>query len=258
MDKVAMITGAAAGIGRGIAIELAKNGYDLMIHTGTDIEKAKQLCETLMRDYNVHAYSIQADLMDVKSPDYIFDEFDRRYNRLDLYVNNAGITEGALFLDTKRELLDRIVDINYKGAFFCTQKAAQRMVKKNIEGNIIIIVSNMKTIIYPTMSVYGSIKAALNQLTKQISMELAPYNIRVNSISPGYVDSSERMESIKEKSMMFIPMKRWATVQEIGQAVLYLSSEYAKSITGSCIEIDGGAVNRYFDLKKYTQKCFDD
>lgn len=258
LNQVAMITGAGAGIGRGVAIELAKNGYDIMIHSATNIKKANELCEYIKSKYGKQAYAVQADLMDPDAPEKIFKEFDLHYDRLDLYVNNAGITEGALFLDTTQELLNRIVTINYKGAFFNTQQAARRMVDKKIQGNIIIIVSSMKTIIYPTMSVYGSVKAGLNQLAKQISMELAPYGIRVNTISPGYVDSSERMQSLKESSMQYIPMKRWATVEEIGKAVVYLSSSAAASITGTSLEIDGGAANRYFAMKKYTQKDFDE
>jgi len=258
MNKVAFITGAGVGIGRGIAFALAKEGYNLMIHSATNIEKAMQVCKDAKEKYGVQAFAVQADLNKEDAPQKMFADFDKYYDRLDVYVNNAGITDGALFLDCTKELMDKIVNVNYKGSFFCTQQAAKRMVENKISGNIIIIVSNMKTIIYPTMSIYGSIKAALNQLSKQISVELAPYGIRVNAISPGYVDSSERMQYLKETSMQYIPLKRWASVEEIGKAVLYLTSDAAASITGTCLEIDGGAANRFFPLKKYTQHNFDE
>ena len=253
MRKIAAVTGAGAGIGRGIAIELAKAGYDLLIHSATNYDKAETLCGELKRDYGVEAYAVQADLMDPDAPARIFEAFDGHFDHIDLFVNNAGVTEGAPFLSMTRETVDRVTGIDLKGSYFCVQEAAKRMVKNHTEGSIVIIVSNQKEFLMPKMSIYGPVKSALDRFAKHASMELAPYRIRVNTIAPGWVDSSERLAPYRESSLKQIPLRRWATVSEVGQAVLYLSSPQAGFITGACLTMDGGAVNKYFDMDDFVQ-----
>ena len=254
MRKIAAVTGAGAGIGRGIAIELAKAGYDLLIHSATHFDRAEQLCEELRRDFGAAAFAVQADLLDPAAPKRIFEAFDKHFDHIDLFVNNAGITEGAPFLSMTRETVDRVTDIDLKGSYFCVQEAARRMVKNHTEGCIVIIVSNQKDFLMPKMSIYGPVKSALDHFAKHASMELAPYKIRVNTIAPGWVDSSERLWPYRESSLKQIPLKRWATVSEVGQAVLYLASPQAGFITGSCLTMDGGAVNKYFDMEDFAQE----
>jgi len=251
--QIAMVTGAAGGIGRGIALELAKAGYDLMLHSARDFNAAKILCDEIKDRYGSAAFAVQADLQDPEAPDHIFSEFDKRFGRLDLYVNNAGVTEGAPFLKMTRETFDRVYEINLRGAYFCVQNAAKRMVEIGVKGNIIIITSNQQHYIMPRMSVYGPVKSALMRFAAHASMELAEYGIRVNSIAPGYVDSSPRMAPSREKSMEHIPLRRWATVEEVGQAVLYLASPSAAFITGTCLVMDGGASNQNRSMGMFNQ-----
>lgn len=251
MNKTAVITGAGQGIGRGIAIELAKAGYSLLIHSATNITRAEALCRELKENYGCTAYSVQADLLKPEAPGEIFKAFDEHFDHLDLFVNNAGVTEGGPFLQTTRETVDRVTDIDLKGSFFCIQEAAKRMVDKHIEGNIVVIVSNQMDCLFPDMAIYGPVKKALERLAKHVSMELAKYKIRVNAIAPGWVDSGERLWKYRESSMSQIPLRKWATVEQIGQAVLYLVSPQADFITGSTLYMDGGAVNRFFDLDEF-------
>ena len=241
MAKTAMVTGAADGIGKGIARELAKNGWDLMIHSGTNAAGAKALAEALSAEYGIRAAGMQEDLLATGAPARIFREFDRHFDHIDLFVNNAGVTEGAPFLDVTEETFDRVVGIDLKGAFFCTQEAAKRMAAKKIPGNIVIIASNLREYIMPNMAVYGPVKAAAARLAKHEAIELAPYGIRVNAIAPGYVDSTERMRPYRESSMRHIPLKKWASVEQVAKLVLHLVSEDGSFFTGSVITMDGGA-----------------
>lgn len=253
-NKIALVTGASDGIGKGIAQVLAKNGYDLMIHSARSVEKAEQLCKELTETYGVRAHFVQADLLDPSAPEKIFSEFDKYYDELNLYVNNAGVTEGDAFLELTRETVERVVKINLEGMIFCTQQAAKRMVAKKTKGNIVIITSNHQQVVMPNSSIYGAIKSAMDRIAKHISMELAPYGIRANTIAPGWVDSTARMEPYRKASLNYIPMRRWATVEEIGEMVLYLDSPFAASITGTCIVIDGGASNRFFSAEEHVDK----
>ena len=251
--QIALVSGASGGIGRGIAIELAKAGYDLMVHSSRDFPAAESLCDEMTREYGCRAYAVEADFTRKDAPDIVFEAFDEKFDRLDLYVNNAGVTEGAPFLEMTHETFDRVANINFRSAYFCVQHAARRMVKMKIRGNIIVISSNQQQVVMPRMSVYGPVKSSLMRFAKHASMELAKYGIRVNSIAPGFTNSKNRTEQEQEHTMKFIPLRRWATVEEVGQAVLYLVSPAARFITGTCLLMDGGASNKHFDMEAFDQ-----
>lgn len=244
MSKIAMVTGAGDGIGKGVCHVLAQDGYDLMIHTGTNAQKAEALCNELKEQYGIRAHWVQADLMDPASPQKMFEAFDSFFDHLDLFVNNAGITEGAPFLKMDQNMFDRIVTINLKGSYFCTQQAALRMVEKGIKGNIILLSSNLREYIMSTCSVYGPVKEAIARLAQHESMELAQFGIRVNAIAPGCVNSSARMEKERERTMRLIPLRKWATVEQVGKLILYLVSDDGSFFTGSVLTMDGGASNQ--------------
>ena len=243
MSKIAMVTGASDGIGNGVCRVLAQDGYDLMVHTGTNAQKAEMLCNELIEEFGIRAHWVQADLMDPNAPTKMFEAFDSYFDHLDLFVNNAGITEGTPFLQMDQNTFDRVVGINLRGAFFSTQQAALRMVEKGIKGNIILLSSNLREVIMSSSSIYGPVKSAVARLAKHESMELAQFGIRVNAIAPGCVDSSARMQAVRESTMRLIPLRKWATVEQIGKLVLYLVSEDGSFFTGSVIPMDGGASN---------------
>ena len=241
MKKVAMVTGAGEGIGMGICRVLAREGYDLMIHTATNLAPAEKLRDELIASYGIRAYVVKADFLHPGAFQEMFREFDAKFDRLDLFCNNAGITEGAPFLEMSEETFERVVNINLKGSFFCTQEAAKRMIRMGIEGSIVLLSSNLREYIQPHMSVYGPVKSAIAQLAKNEAMELAPYGIRVNAIAPGWVDSSPRLEPHRESSKRNIPLGKWATVEQVGELVLYLASQKGDFFTGSVLTMDGGA-----------------
>jgi len=240
-NKVALVTGAGIGIGRGIAIELAKAGYNVAINYNSSRAEAEEVCK-LINSMGVKSVMLQADLSKVDETVKMFNELRNEFDRLDLFVNNSGITMKSPFLETTEEIFDKMCDLNFKGAYFCVQQAAKYMVEKNIPGNIIIISSNHYKAHFDDVSVYGSVKAGLTKFAEHAAKELAKYKIRVNVIAPGWTDTGAPRMAPKESTYHKIPLKRWCTPEEIGKAVLYLTSDYAASITGACLIIDGGAV----------------
>ena len=238
MNKVAFVTGGGTGIGFGIAKELLKEGYDVAVsYCGSKdgAEKIINYAKTLGRK----AIAIKADISKVSEIEKMFLEFSCEFSRLDLFVNNAGITKKATFLDTTEELFDTICNVDFKGAFFAMQCAAKIMVKQN-SGNIVLISSNNVIAHFADVSVYASVKTAATKLAEHMAIELAQYNIRVNTVAPGWVDTGSSRLDAKEETYYKVPLKKWATTEEVAKAVVYLSN--SPSITGATLLMDNGAV----------------
>lgn len=238
MNKVAFVTGGGTGIGFGIAKELLKEGYDVAVsYCGSKdgAEKIINYAKTLGRK----AIAIKADISKVSEIETMFLEFSCEFPRLDLFVNNAGITKKATFLDTTEELFDTICNVDFKGAFFAMQCAAKIMVKQN-SGNIVLISSNNAIAHFADVSVYASVKTAATKLAEHMAIELAQYNIRVNTVAPGWVDTGSSRLDAKEETYYKVPLKKWATTEEVAKAVVYLSN--SSSITGATLLMDNGAV----------------
>lgn len=241
MKKVAFVTGGGTGIGQGISIELAKAGYDVAFsYCGSVDGKNKTVKE--IEKLGGKALALKADLSKIDEIDRMFEEFASTFSRLDLFVNNAGITEKSDFLHTTPELFDKICAVDYRGAFFCMQRAAQIMVDKSIKGNIVLISSNNAIAHFADVSVYASAKAAAGKMAEHVAIELAQFGIRVNTVAPGWTDTGAARLDAKEETYYKIPLKKWATVEEIGKTVIFLDSPAAASITGTTIIMDNGAV----------------
>ena len=260
--KAALITGAGVGIGRGIAYKLADAGYDIAVNFNSSCSEAEEVCESINSSCRgVKAVPIKADISDIAQVKMLFAEFGRHFGSLDLFVNNAGITKKESFLDTDEAMFDQICGVNFKGAFFCVQKAAKYMITHNTLnkadnnnaegetkgdgpgtlGSVVVISSNHYAMHSEDVSLYGSVKAALNKMAEHAALELAKYGIRVNIIAPGWTDTGAPRMAPKEGTLGKIPLKRWCTPEEIGEAVLFISSPHAASVTGACLMIDGGA-----------------
>lgn len=239
-NKTALVTGASRGIGRSIALALADDGYDVGINYVKSKEKAQEVCD-LVRAKGVDAVCIQGDISNMQDITCMFDSFFGYFGKIDLLVNNAGITKCAPFLDTTEELWNQVTNTDWKGSFFCAQRAAKSMVEAGSSGVIVNISSNQQDGCWPASSVYGPTKAALNKFTKHAALELARHGIRVLSIAPGYTTSSDHNTSPNGTSAR-IPAGRFASYEEIGDAVVFLASEKAGFITGTCLTIDGGAL----------------
>ncbi len=238
--KRALVTGSGGGIGQGIAIELGKAGYDVVVHYNANAAGAEVTCRRIV-DAGGRAYPIQADLTKVSEVKRLFDEGVGLLGGLDLYVNNSGITLKSPFEETTEELFDRVVAVDFKSAYFCIQSAAAKMAERGIRGSIVVISSSNAFQQLPKVSVYGSVKTALCKLTRHAAAEYAKYGIRVNCIAPGWTATPRTLAEDVKATYSIIPLKRWVQPEEIGQMVLFYDSPAAQSVTGNILLADGGA-----------------
>lgn len=241
MSKTAFVTGGGTGIGKGIAIWLAKCGYDVAISYYGSAAGAEDTVGCI-RSMGRKSIAIKANVGEVSAIRNMFLEYRKHFSALDLFVNNAGITKKASFLETEEELFDQICSVDYKGAFFCVQEAAKIMVEQETKGSIVLISSNNAAAHYADVSVYGSVKAAATKMAEHAAIELAKYGIRVNTVAPGWTDTGAARLDAKEETYYKVPLQKWTTVEEIAKTVEFLASDGAASITGTTIVVDNGAL----------------
>lgn len=172
----------------------------------------------------------------------MFSQFTETFGTIDLMVNNAGVSMFAPLLQVTEQMWDQVNDIDWKGTYFCTQRAAQLMIDTQKQGVILNMSSNQKDGCWPTASVYGPAKAAITKFTRHAAMELAPYGIRVVAIAPGYTDVGWPADNPVHEAKGKIPLRRFATPEEIAQVIYRLTSDEFSYMTGSCLDIDGGAL----------------
>ncbi|MBQ7191113.1 MAG: SDR family oxidoreductase [Kiritimatiellae bacterium] len=239
MPKHALVTGAGTGIGRAIARELAKAGYDVALHCNASRDGAESAAAEI-RALGRRAEVYQADLSDLAAIDGMFEAFRKDLERLDLFVNNAGITLLAPFLEMTPEAFDKNYAVDFRAPYFCMQKAAKMMVEQG-NGNIVAIASNNAYCQFACASAYAAMKAGLVKMVRSIGLEMAKYGIRVNAIAPGWTDTGAARLDAKESTYYKIPLRRWVQPEEVGQAVLFFDSPAAASITGVTLVMDGGA-----------------
>ncbi len=239
--SVALITGAARGIGRAIALELARPGLTLYLN---DVALGDDAART---QKDVEAKGAQARLIEFNVADFSqvqrgLDEIVKESGRLDLLVNNAGITRDNLILRMKEDEWDAVLTVNLKGAYNCIRAASKTMVKQRF-GRIINISSVVGVMGNAGQANYVASKAGLIGLTKSVARELASRNITVNAVAPGFIQT-EMTESLSEKvkaeMLAQIPLGRFGTPAEVAQAVAFLASEAAAYLTGQVIHVNGG------------------
>lgn len=243
-QKVAIVTGSDSGIGRGIAIELAKQGATVVINYAHNQEKANEVLQTIQQAGG-KAIVIQADVSQYQQAIGLVQQTVEHFSRLDIMVNNAGMEIHSPFLEVTEEHWDRVLSVDLKGAFFCAQVAAQQMVKSKTAGRIINISSVHEDIAMPNNAPYCCAKGGLRMMTRTICQELAPYNITVNNIAPGAIqtpiDADVEADPEKMKALLAeIPLHRMGQPEEIGKLVVFLASDAASYITGTTYIIDGG------------------
>ncbi len=241
-DKVSLVTGAAQGIGKAIALKLAQEGSDIVL---VDVNKEK--CEETaseIQEKNRKTWSYQIDVSDYKQVESLFDGEIEKWGRIDVLVNNAGITRDNLILRMKEEEWNDVIRINLKGVFnFC--KATSKFMMKQRAGTIINISSIIGIMGNAGQVNYSASKAGIIGLTKSLAKELASRNIRVNAVAPGFIQTSmtDRLtEGQKQLMLNAIPLKRIGTPEEVANLVLFLAGDDSSYTTGQVINVDGGMV----------------
>lgn len=243
MKKIALVTGASRGIGAEIAKTLAKDNYFVIINFNNS-EKAARELEHEINTGGGECLALKADVSNKKQVEEMFEYILKAFGKIDLLVNNAGISQQKLFTDITEEDLRKITEINYYGTFYCSQLAAKNMIS-NQSGKIINI-SSMWGVCGASMeSHYAASKAAVIALTKSLAKELAPSNITVNCVAPG-ATMTDMMKLLGEETFKYVkeetPLGRLASPKEIAACVKYLASDDANFITGETININGGTV----------------
>jgi len=241
MRKKALVTGSSRGIGRAVAIELARRGYDIGINYNSSEQAAIEV-QGLVNGEGADSILLKANVGRVSEIDAMFEAFMGKFGRIDLLVNNAGISSFKPFIKVTEEMWDALTNIDWKGTYFCAQRAAQQMIKDEVKGVILNLSSNQKDGCWPTASVYGPTKAAVTKFTKNCALELSPYGIRVIAIAPGYTDVGWPKEDPIHEAAGKIPLRRFAEPAEIAKVIAHLASEEFSYMTGSCLDIDGGAL----------------
>ncbi len=243
-QKVAVVTGSDSGIGRAIAIEFAKQGATVVINYAHAKDKADEVLQTIQQN-NGNAIVIQADVSQYQQAMGLIQQAVEHFDRLDIMVNNAGMEIHSPFVDVTEEQFDRVLGVDLKGAFFCAQAAAREMIKRIIAGRIINISSVHEDLPMPQNVPYCCAKGGMRMLMRTICLELAPYNITVNNIGPGAVDTpidaDVKADPQKYNALLNeIPLHRMGQPEEIGKLAVYLASDAAAYITGATYFIDGG------------------
>lgn len=241
--KVALITGGTRGIGKEIAKEFAKNGYDIIINFVSDNTDIKNL-EEEFKQIGSKAIFIKADVSNFNSCEKMVTQAIEIFGKIDTLVNNAGITKDNLLMRMKQDEFDKVIDINLKGVFNVTKQVVPYMLKKR-EGTIINLSSVVGICGNAGQCNYSASKAGIIGFTKSLAKEVASRNIRVNAVAPGFIatDMTEVLsDTIKENISTQIPLKRMGEAKEVAKVVRFLASNDASYITGQVINIDGGMV----------------
>lgn len=241
-SKVAIVTGSARGIGKAIAMKFAKDGYDVVI---SDIlqDVAEQTAKEI-EELGQKALVVVADVSKAEDAERLINETVNAFGRLDVLVNNAGITRDNLAIRMKENEWDMVLNINLKGTFLCSQAAAKFMMKKRT-GRIVNIASVSGILGTAGQANYASSKAGVIALTKALARELGPRNITVNSVAPGYIitEMTEKLpDKVKEEYLSQIPLKRGGTPEDVANVVAFLASDAASYVTGTTLIVSGGLV----------------
>ena len=239
--KTVLVTGSTRGIGRAIAEEFAKHKANVIV-TGTVEERAIEVANGLAENYKVKTLGVGMDLSDPQSVEEAFKKIHSQFEGVDILVNNAGITRDTLFLRMKLEDWQKVLDVNLTGTFLVTKQVVRYMTKKRW-GRIINISSVVGFIGNAGQVNYATTKAGLIGFTKSLAKELAPRNVLVNAVAPGFIetDMTETLkEEIKETYKKQIPLGRFGKPQEVARVVLFLASPMADYITGETIHVNGG------------------
>jgi NAD(P)-dependent dehydrogenase (short-subunit alcohol dehydrogenase family) len=244
-NKVAIVTGARRGMGRTDALILAKNGAKVVV---SDI--SQEDCQIVVEEIKKQggdAIAVKCDVSKKAEVDDLVKTAVDKWGRVDILVNNAGICQFKSFLEMTEEEWDKTININLKGYFLCAQAAAKEMAKQKsgVIVNIASVAMGQQGVGMPGIVHYCASKGGIVAMTEALAVELAPFNIRVNAIAPGLIDTPMVQEAGTDQKaidgmLMRVPLKRVGKPEEISSAVLFLASDESSYITGATVVVDGG------------------
>ncbi len=239
--KTALVTGASRGIGKEIALELARNGANIVVNYAGNKQLAEQVADEI-RSIGRESAAIQADVANSEAVEQMVKETVNMFGSLDILVNNAGITRDQLLMRMKESDWDDVLNTNLKSVFLTT-KAVSRQMMKQRKGRIINIASIVGVSGNAGQANYVAAKAGIIGLTKTAAKELAPRNITVNAVAPGFIttDMTDKLpEDVKQELYKQIPLARLGEPKDIAYVVAFLASEKSSYITGQTIHVNGG------------------
>ena len=242
--KVALVTGGSRGIGKAVALELAKEGADIAVNYVKNKNAADEIVSKihLLKRKTI---SIQADVSIITDIERMVEQVWDKFGRIDILVNNAGTAYIEPFSKVSEETWDRTLNVNLKGAFFSSQITANKMIKEQIKGRIINMSATNGQIAEADTVHYNASKGGMDMVTSSLAIELAPFGIRINGIAPGVIKTEIDEDffadpKFKEDYLRHIPMRRFGEPEEVGKAAVFLASDDSSYITGRTIVIDGG------------------
>jgi len=241
--KIALVTGASRGIGREIAIQLAKEGANVAVNYSGSEARANEVVQEII-SMGRDAFAVQCDVAKAESVSEMVKQTIDRFGSLDILVNNAGITRDNLIMRMKEDEWDDVINTNLKGVFLCT-KAVTRQMMKQKSGRIINISSIVGVSGNAGQANYVAAKSGVIGLTKTTAKELAPRGITVNAIAPGFIttDMTDKLtEEIQTGMLKLIPLAKFGEPKDIANVVSFLASDDSRYITGQTIHVDGGMV----------------
>lgn len=244
LRRSALVTGSNRGIGRAVAEELARSGFDVCVNCSSErgLVDAQAFADELAATYDVRAIAIAANVAVASEADALVEAVQEAFGRIDVLVNNAGITRDGLLARMKEEDFDAVIDVNLKGTFNCCKAAAQRMMKQHY-GRIVNLSSVVGVAGNAGQANYAASKAGVIGLTKSIARELAARNITANAVAPGFIatDMTDALSDKQREAIVGrIASKRLGAPEDVAALVRFLASEEAGYVTGQVICIDGG------------------
>lgn len=241
--KVALVTGASRGIGKAIALELAKQGAKVAVNYAGNEQKANEVVQAI-KELGQEAIALQADVSNSESVQQMVKFVIEHFGSLDILVNNAGITKDNLIMRMKEEEWDSVIDTNLKGVFLTT-KAVTRQMMKQRSGKIINVASIVGVGGNPGQANYVAAKAGVIGLTKTAAKELAARNITVNAVAPGFIttDMTDSLsDDVKQEMLKQIPLSRFGSPEDVAKVVRFLASTDSNYMTGQTLHVDGGMI----------------
>ncbi len=240
-DRVAIITGASRGIGRAIALALAAEGANVAVNYASSSSAAEEVVAAIT-DAGGNAIALQADVSKVDQVETLLDKTLEKFGRVDVLVNNAGITRDTLLLRMKPEDWQAVIDLNLTGVFLCTRAVSKVMLKQRA-GRIINIASVAGQMGNPGQANYSAAKAGVIGFTKTVAKELASRGITVNAVAPGFISTDMTSGLKSDEILKYIPLGRYGEPEEVAGMVRFLAADPAAAyITGQVFNVDGGMV----------------